>query len=106
MREGVAVAPIVHRLLQADIQSVSDLGDGRYELAVYLWNVGGDTPIYVMSPDMHAYVQVGKVWQEVPLEPADSSSSGVLKIDGKQTDPPSKWWTPLISSCGSCKGVG
>jgi hypothetical protein len=38
-----------------------------------------------MSPDMHAYVQVGKVWQEVPLEPADSSSSGVLKIDGKQT---------------------
>jgi putative ABC transport system ATP-binding protein/macrolide transport system ATP-binding/permease protein/lipoprotein-releasing system ATP-binding protein len=67
------------------IQSVSDLGDGRYELAVYLWNVGSDTPIYVMSPDMHAYVQVGKVWQEVPLEPADSSSSGVLKIDGKQT---------------------
>ena len=71
--------------LQADIQSVSDLGDGRYELAVYLWNVGSDTPIYVMSPEMHAYVQVGKVWQEVPLEPADSSSSGVLKIDGKQT---------------------
>jgi len=71
--------------LQADIQSVSDLADGRYELAGYLWNVGSDTPIYVMSPDMHAYVQVGKVWQEVPLEPADSSSSGVLKIDGKQT---------------------
>ncbi len=71
--------------LQADIQSVSDLGDGRYELAVYLWNVGSDTPIYVMSPEMHAYVQVGKFWQEVPLEPADSTSSGVLKIDGKLT---------------------
>jgi ABC-type lipoprotein export system ATPase subunit len=71
--------------LQADVQSVSDLGNGRYELAVYLWNVGGDTPIYVMSPDMRAYVQVAKVWQEVPLEPTDNRSSGVLKIEGKQT---------------------
>jgi ABC-type lipoprotein export system ATPase subunit len=69
--------------LQADVQSVSDLGDGRYELAVYLWDVGGDTPIYVMSPDMHAYVQVGNLWQEVPLEPADNSAGGVLKIEGK-----------------------
>ena len=36
-----------------------------------------EKPIYVMSPDMHAYVQIGKVWQEVPLEPAESNSSGV-----------------------------
>jgi hypothetical protein len=89
VRDGEArlaqLADMALSRLQADIQSVSDLGDGRYELAVYLWNVGSDTPIYVMSPDMHAYVQVGKVWQEVPLAPADSSSSGVLKIDGKQT---------------------
>jgi energy-coupling factor transporter ATP-binding protein EcfA2 len=69
--------------LQADVQSVADLGDGRYELTVYLWNVSGETPIYVMSPDMHAYVQVGKIWQEVPLEPADSGSSGVSKIENK-----------------------
>jgi ABC-type lipoprotein export system ATPase subunit len=71
--------------LQADIQAVVDLGEGRYELDVYLLNVDTAKPIYVMSPDMHAYVQIGKVWQEVPLKPAESSASGVLRIDGKQT---------------------
>jgi ABC-type lipoprotein export system ATPase subunit len=70
--------------LQGEVQSVSDLGDGRYELAVYLWNVS-DEPIYVMSPEMHAYVQVGKVWQEVPLASTDDNAGGVLKIEGKHT---------------------
>jgi ABC-type lipoprotein export system ATPase subunit len=69
--------------LQTDIQSITDLGDGRYELAIYLLNAGGD-PIYVMSPDMHAYVQVGNQWQETPLQQADSGGDSVSKIEGKQ----------------------
>jgi ABC-type lipoprotein export system ATPase subunit len=69
--------------LQGEVQSVSDLGDGRYELAVDLSNATGDEPIYVMSPDMRGYVQVGKVWQELPLKPTDDDASGVLKIEGK-----------------------
>lgn len=69
--------------LQAEVQSVVDRGGGRYELTVVLSN-GGDAPIYVMSPDMHGYVQVANAWQEVPLQPSDSSSSGVSKIDGKR----------------------
>ena len=52
--------------LRGDVQSVTDLGDGRYELTTYLQNVGSDRPIYVMAPDMRAYVQVKTVWQEVP----------------------------------------
>jgi putative ABC transport system ATP-binding protein/macrolide transport system ATP-binding/permease protein/lipoprotein-releasing system ATP-binding protein len=51
----------------------------------YLQSVGGGQPIYVMPPDMRAYVQVGTVWQEVPMRPADESAGGVLKIDGRQT---------------------
>lgn len=70
--------------LQAEVQAVLDRGKGRYELEVALLNVDNEKPIYVMSPDMHAYVQIGKVWQEVPLEPAEHSASGVLRIDGKQ----------------------
>ena len=69
--------------LQSDMQSVTDLGGGRYQLAVSLLNAGGGEPIYVMSPDMHAYVQVGMVWQEVPLRPVDDGAGGVVKIDGK-----------------------
>lgn len=69
--------------LQGDIQSIADLGDGRYGLTVYLENVAADQPIYVTSPDMHAYVQVGTEWQEVPLKTADSDAAEVLKIYGK-----------------------
>jgi putative ABC transport system ATP-binding protein/macrolide transport system ATP-binding/permease protein/lipoprotein-releasing system ATP-binding protein len=69
--------------LQSEVQSVAELGDGRYDLAVYFRNAGGGEPIYVMSPDMHAYVQVGNVWQEVPLRPADDEISSVTKIDGQ-----------------------
>ena len=70
--------------LRGDIQSVTDLGDGRYELKTYLQNVGNGEPIYVMAPDMRAYVQVKTVWQEVPLKPLDESANGVVKIEGKQ----------------------
>jgi putative ABC transport system ATP-binding protein/macrolide transport system ATP-binding/permease protein/lipoprotein-releasing system ATP-binding protein len=38
-----------------------------------------------MSPDMHAYVQVGKVWQEVPLASTEDNVGGVPKIEGKHT---------------------
>jgi ABC-type lipoprotein export system ATPase subunit len=70
--------------LRGDVQSVTDLGDGRYELTTYLQNVGGE-PIYVMAPDMRAYVQVASLWQELPMTPTDDSASGVIKIEGKQT---------------------
>jgi putative ABC transport system ATP-binding protein/macrolide transport system ATP-binding/permease protein/lipoprotein-releasing system ATP-binding protein len=71
--------------LRGDVQSVSDLGEGRYELTTYLQNVGGGQPIYVMSPDLRAYVQVGSVWQEVPVKLTDASANGVLKIEDRQT---------------------
>jgi hypothetical protein len=71
--------------LRGDVQSITDLGDGRYGLTTYLENVGGGEPLYVLSPDLRAYVQVGTVWQEVSMNSADESASGVLKIDGKQT---------------------
>jgi putative ABC transport system ATP-binding protein/macrolide transport system ATP-binding/permease protein/lipoprotein-releasing system ATP-binding protein len=52
---------------------------------MYLSNVRGEQPIYVMSPDMRAYVQVGKSWEEVPLTPTGDEAGGVLKIEGKHT---------------------
>jgi ABC-type lipoprotein export system ATPase subunit len=77
------LADIALSSLQSDIQSVSDLGDGHYQLAVYLLNAGSGDPIFVMLQDMRAYVQVGNVWQEVPLRPADDGNDGVLRIDGR-----------------------
>jgi ABC-type lipoprotein export system ATPase subunit len=71
--------------LRGDVQSVTDLGDGQYELVTYLQNVGSDEPIYVMSPDMRGYVQVKTTWQEVPMQPFEDSINGVAKIEGKRT---------------------
>jgi ABC-type lipoprotein export system ATPase subunit len=70
--------------LQGEVRSVSDRGEGRYELALSLRNSAPDRPIYVMSPDLRAYVQVGKLWREVPLEPEDEAAGSVLRIDGEQ----------------------
>jgi ABC-type lipoprotein export system ATPase subunit len=88
LRERAArVAALQHlalNSLRGDVQSVTDLGEGRYELTTYLQNVGGE-PIYVMAPEMRAYVQVASLWQEVPMTPADDGATGVTKIAGKQT---------------------
>ncbi|MGE0259095.1 MAG: ABC transporter ATP-binding protein [Alphaproteobacteria bacterium] len=80
------LADLAFTRLQGEIASIADLGGGRYELALALSNASGkEQPLYVMAPDMRAYVQVGKVWREVPLRPAEDSAAGVMKIDGTHT---------------------
>jgi ABC-type lipoprotein export system ATPase subunit len=89
VRERAARTVELQRLalnsLRGDVQSVTDLGDGQYELVTYLQNVGSDDPIYVMSPDMRGYVQVKATWQEIPVQPVEDSINGVAKIEGKRT---------------------
>ena len=70
--------------LRGEVQSITDLGDGRYQLTTYLQNVG-DRPIYLTAPDMRAYVQVASLWQEVPIEPAEAGAGGALMIDARQS---------------------
>ena len=65
--------------LRADVKAITSQGNGRYELTLELWNVKGDQPIYVMSPAVHAYVQVGRQWMEVPTKPTDESAAAVAR---------------------------
>src|SRR5262249_58333508 len=67
--------------LRGDVQSVTDLGDGRYELTTYLQNIGGE-PIYVMTPQMRAYVQGASLWPEGPMTAAEGDAAGVTTIIG------------------------
>ena len=72
--------------LRGNISSVAMLGDGRYHVEIVLENSGGgNTPIYIMSPSVHAFVQVGLDWQEVPLAPQGDATASVLKVVGRQT---------------------
>jgi putative ABC transport system ATP-binding protein/macrolide transport system ATP-binding/permease protein/lipoprotein-releasing system ATP-binding protein len=70
--------------LRADIDDLTQGPDQTYELTLYLWNVSGDRPTYVMAPSVRAFVQVGMQWQEVPLRPADERDGQVLRVTGKQ----------------------
>ena len=47
-------------------------------MTTYLQNVGGEQPIYVMAPDLRAYVQVGAIWQEVSMRPTEAAATGSL----------------------------
>jgi hypothetical protein len=71
--------------LRADVKAIASRGNGAYELTLELWNVKGDRPIYVMSPALRAYVQVGRQWVEVPSRPIEESAAQVLKITGRQS---------------------
>src|SRR5262249_53129175 len=71
--------------LRADIEELAQGPDRSYQLTLYLWNTAGGGPIYVLAPSVRAYVQVGMVWQEVPLRPADGREGEVLRVTGRQS---------------------
>ena len=70
--------------LRSDIADIASLGDHRYKVTIYLENTKGDPPIYVMSPNVRAFVQVGAGWQEARLTPAEAATASVLKVTGRQ----------------------
>lgn len=71
--------------LRAGVKTIVSRGNGEYELTLELWNVTGERPIYVLSPALRAYVQVGGQWVEVPSRPIEESAAQVLKITGRQS---------------------
>jgi putative ABC transport system ATP-binding protein/macrolide transport system ATP-binding/permease protein/lipoprotein-releasing system ATP-binding protein len=70
--------------LRSEIRSIADLGDGQYEMTIALSNIGDGQPVFVTSPEIRGYVQVGKLWQEVPLEPYSEDADKVLKIESQR----------------------
>jgi putative ABC transport system ATP-binding protein/macrolide transport system ATP-binding/permease protein/lipoprotein-releasing system ATP-binding protein len=68
--------------LRADVRDVAEGPGKSYTLSLYLKNTRGDRPIYVMSPTVRAFIQVGGSWHEVPLRSADAALPQVLKITG------------------------
>jgi len=70
--------------LRSDIADIASLGDHRYNVTFYLENTKGEPPIYVMSPSIRAFVQVGSGWQEAALTPVAEATASVLKVTGRQ----------------------
>lgn len=78
-----ALEELATSTLRSDIADITSLGDHRYNVTIYLENTRGE-PIYVMSPSVQAFVQVGSAWQEEPLTPVAEASASVLKVTGRQ----------------------
>jgi len=70
--------------LRAEVKDVT-FGPGRsYDVSLYLRNTLPTQPIYVLSPTVRGFVQVGNSWQEVSLKPVSASTQKVLKVTGEQ----------------------
>jgi ABC-type lipoprotein export system ATPase subunit len=79
-----ALEELATSTLRSDVDSITSLGENRYEVAIYLENTRSDPPIYVLSPSVQAFVQVGTDWREAPLAPIADASASVLKVTGRQ----------------------
>ncbi|PZM81478.1 MAG: ABC transporter ATP-binding protein [Candidatus Melainabacteria bacterium] len=80
----MALEELAMQGLRADVKSV-EFGKGKtYVVTLYLRNTKGDEPLYVMSPMVRGFVQVGTSWLEVPMKSLESGSAQVLKVTGTQ----------------------
>lgn len=80
----MALEELAMQGLRADVKSV-EFGKGKaYLVTLYLRNTKGDEPLYVMSPMVRGFVQVGTSWLEVPMKSLESGSAQVLKVTGTQ----------------------
>jgi putative ABC transport system ATP-binding protein/macrolide transport system ATP-binding/permease protein/lipoprotein-releasing system ATP-binding protein len=79
-----ALEELATSTLRSDIADITSLGDHRYDVTIYLENTKGEPAIYVMSPSVQAFVQVGASWQEAPLTPVAEATASVLKVTGRQ----------------------
>jgi putative ABC transport system ATP-binding protein/macrolide transport system ATP-binding/permease protein/lipoprotein-releasing system ATP-binding protein len=70
--------------LRADIDNIAYGPDGSYLLTLYLQNVSPDEDLFVLSPSVRGYVQVGIGWEEMPLGLGDDQAARVVRLDGKQ----------------------
>lgn len=79
-----ALEELATSTLRSDIDSITSLGNPRYEVTIYIENTRQDPPIFVMSPSVQAFVQAGTGWQEAPLTPIADATATVLKITGRR----------------------
>jgi putative ABC transport system ATP-binding protein/macrolide transport system ATP-binding/permease protein/lipoprotein-releasing system ATP-binding protein len=81
-QQKMALEELAMQGLRADLKGV-EFGPGKsYIVTLYLRNTKGDEPLYVMSPMVRGFVQVGTSWLEVPIKSLESGNNQVLKIAG------------------------
>jgi putative ABC transport system ATP-binding protein/macrolide transport system ATP-binding/permease protein/lipoprotein-releasing system ATP-binding protein len=71
--------------LRADIADVDYNGGPSYTLTLSFENRTPAKPVFVLSPTLRAYVQVGLTWHEIPSRSIDGQEGRVARIEGRRT---------------------
>jgi putative ABC transport system ATP-binding protein/macrolide transport system ATP-binding/permease protein/lipoprotein-releasing system ATP-binding protein len=67
-------------LMRADVEDLAADADRNYLLTLYAQNLDPEKDLFVMAPEVRAFVQVGLQWQEVPLRSEDNQEGRVVRV--------------------------
>jgi putative ABC transport system ATP-binding protein/macrolide transport system ATP-binding/permease protein/lipoprotein-releasing system ATP-binding protein len=70
--------------MRADIDDLVAEPDRGYLLTLYAQNLEPENDLFVMTPEVRAFVQVGLQWQEVPLRSADNQQGQVVCVTAEK----------------------
>jgi putative ABC transport system ATP-binding protein/macrolide transport system ATP-binding/permease protein/lipoprotein-releasing system ATP-binding protein len=71
-------------LMRADIDDLVAEPDRCYLLTLYVQSLEPEKDLFVMAPEVRAFVQVGLQWQEVPLRSADNQQGQVVRVTAEK----------------------
>jgi ABC-type lipoprotein export system ATPase subunit len=71
-------------LMRADVEDVASVDDGSYLLTLYTQNLDPEKELFVMAPEVRAFVQVGLQWQEIPLRSEDNQDGRVARVTAEK----------------------
>ncbi len=71
--------------LRSDIEDVAYNGGASYTLTLSLKNASAANAVFVLSPTVRTFVQVGLTWQEIPTRSIDGQEGRVVRIEGRRT---------------------
>ncbi|MBI3798883.1 MAG: hypothetical protein HY268_18200 [Deltaproteobacteria bacterium] len=66
--------------MRADVEDLTYGPDRSYLLTLYVQNLEPETSLFVMTPELRAFVQVGLQWQEIPLRSEDNQEGQVMRV--------------------------
>lgn len=84
INKQAALEELAMKGLRADIKTITPGPGKSYILQLYLRNTTEGEPLYVMSPVVRGFIQVGSNWQEIALKPLETAQPQVAKITGER----------------------
>jgi ABC-type lipoprotein export system ATPase subunit len=70
--------------MRADVEDLAAGADRSYLLTLFAQNLDPEKDLFLMAPEVRAFVQVGLQWQEVPLRSEDNQEGKVVQVTAEK----------------------